>query len=50
MSVLFLVYSLDGPGYDADEQYQLFAPAGAIMFPAPESEAWKEKVILRPNS
>ncbi|KAL4576869.1 hypothetical protein LXL04_012969 [Taraxacum kok-saghyz] len=36
--------NLDGPGYEADEQYQLFAPAGAILFPTPESEAWKEKI------
>lgn len=27
-----------------DQQYQLFASAGAIKFPPPESEAWKEKV------
>lgn len=27
-----------------DQQYQLFASAGAIIFPTPESEAWKEKV------
>lgn len=27
-----------------DQQYQLFASAGAIKFPTPESEAWKEKV------
>ncbi|KAL0389397.1 UNVERIFIED_CONTAM: Callose synthase 3 [Sesamum calycinum] len=27
-----------------DQQYQLFASAGAIKFPAPESEAWKEKI------
>lgn len=27
-----------------DQQYQLFASAGAIKFPAPQSEAWKEKV------
>lgn len=26
------------------QQYQLFASAGAIKFPAQESEAWKEKV------
>ncbi|KAI3710988.1 hypothetical protein L2E82_40789 [Cichorium intybus] len=37
--------SLDGLRYD-DEQYQLFAPAGAILFSTPESKAWKEKVIL----
>ncbi|PWA96098.1 glycosyl transferase, family 48 [Artemisia annua] len=30
--------------YEVDEQYQLFAPAGAIVFPTPESEAWKEKI------
>ena len=42
--ILFFWCSLDGPGYEADEQYQLFAPAGAILFPTPESEAWKEKV------
>lgn len=28
-----------------DQQYQLFASAGAIKFPTPESEAWKEKVM-----
>ncbi|XP_042004045.1 callose synthase 3-like [Salvia splendens] len=27
-----------------DQQYQLFASAGAIKFPAPQSEAWKEKI------
>ncbi|KAK4419494.1 Callose synthase 3 [Sesamum alatum] len=27
-----------------EQQYQLFASAGAIKFPAPESEAWKEKI------
>ncbi|CAK9174118.1 unnamed protein product [Ilex paraguariensis] len=27
-----------------DQQYQLFASAGAIKFPTPESEAWKEKI------
>ncbi|OVA03160.1 Glycosyl transferase [Macleaya cordata] len=28
-----------------DQQYQLFASSGAIMFPvAPETEAWKEKI------
>ncbi|KAL8099491.1 hypothetical protein AgCh_031937 [Apium graveolens] len=27
-----------------DQQYQLFASAGAIRFPTPESEAWKEKI------
>ncbi|GAA0146605.1 hypothetical protein LIER_06520 [Lithospermum erythrorhizon] len=27
-----------------DQQYQLFASAGAIQFPTPESEAWKEKI------
>ncbi|KAK6144005.1 hypothetical protein DH2020_020825 [Rehmannia glutinosa] len=27
-----------------DQQYQLFASAGAIKFPIPESEAWKEKI------
>ncbi|KAK2977668.1 hypothetical protein RJ640_015665 [Escallonia rubra] len=27
-----------------DQQYQLFASAGAIIFPTPESEAWKEKI------
>ncbi|CAA0815271.1 Callose synthase 3 [Striga hermonthica] len=27
-----------------DQQYQLFASAGAIKFPIPDSEAWKEKV------
>ncbi|CAH9106641.1 unnamed protein product [Cuscuta epithymum] len=26
------------------QQYQLFASAGAIAFPAPDSEAWKEKI------
>ncbi|KVI09417.1 1,3-beta-glucan synthase subunit FKS1-like, domain-1 [Cynara cardunculus var. scolymus] len=38
--------NLDGSGYDGplDQQYQLFAPAGAILFPTPESEAWKEKI------
>lgn len=29
-----------------DQQYQLFASAGAIKFPTPESEAWKEKVYI----
>ena len=28
-----------------DQQYQLFASAGAINFPVQETEAWKEKVI-----
>ncbi|KAK4408227.1 Callose synthase 3 [Sesamum angolense] len=36
-----------GPGHEGmvplDQQYQLFASAGAIKFPTPESEAWKEK-------
>ncbi|KAM7523322.1 hypothetical protein LguiA_013224 [Lonicera macranthoides] len=27
-----------------DQQYQLFASAGAIKFPASETEAWKEKI------
>ncbi|KAL4565098.1 hypothetical protein LXL04_029182 [Taraxacum kok-saghyz] len=36
--------NLDGHGYEADEQYQLFAPAGEILFPVPETEAWKEKI------
>ncbi|KAH7849658.1 hypothetical protein Vadar_021042 [Vaccinium darrowii] len=27
-----------------DQQYQLFASAGAIRFPVQESEAWKEKI------
>ncbi|KAL4565125.1 hypothetical protein LXL04_029210 [Taraxacum kok-saghyz] len=35
---------LDVPGYEVDAHYQLFAPAGAILFPAPETEAWKEKI------
>ncbi|KAI3495016.1 hypothetical protein L1887_37120 [Cichorium endivia] len=35
--------NLDGLRYD-DEQYQLFAPAGAILFSTPESKAWKEKI------
>ncbi|EPS63560.1 hypothetical protein M569_11224, partial [Genlisea aurea] len=38
-----------GTGHEAmgplDQQYQLFASAGAIKFPAPESEAWKEKIM-----
>ncbi|KAL0418553.1 UNVERIFIED_CONTAM: Callose synthase 3 [Sesamum radiatum] len=37
-----------GPGHEGmvplDQQYQLFASAGAIKFPTPESEAWKEKI------
>ncbi|KAJ0854976.1 putative 1,3-beta-glucan synthase [Helianthus annuus] len=36
--------NMDGQGYEVDEQYQLFQPAGAILFPTPESEAWKEKI------
>lgn len=48
----FLISLLDsihgGSGHEGmvplDQQYQLFASAGAIKFPAPESEAWKEKV------
>ncbi|KAK9061500.1 hypothetical protein SSX86_018682 [Deinandra increscens subsp. villosa] len=36
--------NLDGQGFEVDEQYQLFQPAGAIQFPTPESEAWKEKI------
>ncbi|KAI7756352.1 hypothetical protein M8C21_026365, partial [Ambrosia artemisiifolia] len=35
---------LDWQGDEVDEQIQLFQPAGAILFPTPESEAWKEKV------
>ncbi|KAK1356318.1 hypothetical protein POM88_049574 [Heracleum sosnowskyi] len=31
-----------------DQQYQSFASAGAIIFPTPESEAWKEKCFLTP--
>ncbi|KAL1565196.1 Callose synthase 3 [Salvia divinorum] len=27
-----------------DQQYQLFASTGAIKFPTPDSEAWKEKI------
>ncbi|XP_058090540.1 callose synthase 3-like [Magnolia sinica] len=27
-----------------DQQYQLFASSGAIKFPLPESEAWKERI------
>ncbi|KAL9349148.1 hypothetical protein Peur_056403 [Populus x canadensis] len=39
----------DGSGYEGmkplEQQYQLFAPAGAIKFPIePETEAWKEKI------
>jgi len=37
-----------GSGYEGmiplDQQYQLFASAGAIKFPVQETEAWKEKV------
>lgn len=38
-----------GPGHEGmtslDQQYQLFASAGAIKFPiTPVTEAWKEKV------
>lgn len=29
-----------------DEQYQLFASAGAIKFPVPVTDAWIEKVVL----
>ncbi|GJV87217.1 callose synthase 3, partial [Tanacetum coccineum] len=36
--------NMDGPGYEVYEHYQLFAPAGAILFPTPESAAWKEKI------
>ncbi|KAD5961615.1 hypothetical protein E3N88_13088 [Mikania micrantha] len=36
--------NLDGQGDEYDEQIQLFQPAGAILFPTPESEAWKEKI------
>jgi len=41
----------DGSGYEGmkplEQQYQLFAPAGAIKFPIePETEAWKEKVCV----
>lgn len=52
-SYLLLLISLvesihGGSGHEGmvplDQQYQLFASAGAIKFPAPESEAWKEKV------
>ncbi|KAJ0771630.1 putative 1,3-beta-glucan synthase [Helianthus annuus] len=35
---------LEGQEDEVDEQIQLFQPAGAIMFPTPESEAWKEKI------
>ncbi|GJT09449.1 callose synthase 3 [Tanacetum coccineum] len=35
--------NMDGSD-EADEQYQLFAPAGAILFPTPDTEAWKEKI------
>ncbi|KAK1356314.1 hypothetical protein POM88_049570 [Heracleum sosnowskyi] len=31
-----------------DQQFQSFASAGAIIFPTPESEAWKEKCFLTP--
>ncbi|KAL8193281.1 hypothetical protein R6Q57_026862 [Mikania cordata] len=32
-------------GYEGmDQQYQLFVHAGAIVFPIPESEVWKEKI------
>lgn len=30
-----------------DQQYQLFASTGAIKFPTPDSEAWKEKVLVK---
>ncbi|GFZ12977.1 glucan synthase-like 12 [Actinidia rufa] len=37
-----------GSGYEGmiplDQQYQLFASAGAINFPIQETEAWKEKI------
>ncbi|XP_052173079.1 callose synthase 3 [Diospyros lotus] len=37
-----------GSGYEGmiplDQQYQLFASAGAIKFPVQETEAWKEKI------
>ncbi|KAL8241410.1 hypothetical protein R6Q59_014764 [Mikania micrantha] len=36
--------NLDGQGDEYNEQIQLFQPAGAILFPTPESEAWKEKI------
>ncbi|KAL4565116.1 hypothetical protein LXL04_029201 [Taraxacum kok-saghyz] len=36
--------NLDGTGYETAEQYQLFAHADAILFPTPETEAWKEKI------
>nr|GEV80223.1 callose synthase 3 [Tanacetum cinerariifolium] len=36
--------NMDGPGYEVNEHYQLFAPAAAILFPTPESAAWKEKI------
>ncbi|KAI3705428.1 hypothetical protein L1987_75665 [Smallanthus sonchifolius] len=36
--------NLDWQGDEYDEQIQLFQPAGAILFPTPESEAWKEKI------
>ncbi|KAD5961694.1 hypothetical protein E3N88_13167 [Mikania micrantha] len=33
------------PYVELGQQYnQLFAPAGAILFPAPSSEAWKERI------
>ena len=53
-----LIYSLvdsiyGGSGNEGmtplDQQYQLFASAGAIRFPTPESEAWKEKVSYNFN-
>lgn len=39
-----LLDSIHGGAGHEGIQYQLFASAGAIKFPAPESEAWKEKV------
>ncbi|XP_076942400.1 callose synthase 3-like [Bidens hawaiensis] len=36
--------NLDGQGDEFYEHYQLFQPAGAILFPTPHSEAWKEKI------
>jgi len=46
-----LLDSIHGGGYGRhegmtplDQQVQLFAPAGAIKFPSPESDAWTEKV------
>lgn len=49
-SLLDSVHGSSNGGHEGmtplDQQVQLFASAGAIKFPYPESDAWTEKVYI----